>query len=126
MYSTLEKLKETFGTIESLILQEVEDAELTAIMTDTSEIMDSYLKTVLTLPLTEENALINSICLRISKTECYRRFARNDLPEDVREQNKRAFKDLEKIQQKKIIIQTTEENTEVNFEVKDTYFTNWI
>jgi len=123
MYSSIIKLKKALGDKAELLLNGIEDSELTDILTDSSNVIDSYIKTVIPLPLNEANAMLDQICLSLAKAEIYRRFASNDLPKDVSEQESKAYKDLEKIQQKKIIVvaQDNPEN-DTNFTAKPVNF----
>ncbi len=126
MYSTTIRLKEGLGTLEELLLQDVTDIELVSILTETSAIIDTYIAPVVSLPLSEPNTIIDTICIDISKAECYRRFASNDIPDDLKDKDKQAFRTLEKIQNRKLIIQSEETNSDVIFEAKPQHFTQWI
>ena len=50
------------------------------------------------------NAILQNICLALSKAEIYRRYASNDIPADVAKQEEKAYKDLEKIQHRQLKI----------------------
>ena len=108
MYSTVIKLKRSLGDKAELILSGISDNVLCHIITDSSCIIDSYLKTITMTPFDESNAILNNICISLSKVEIYRRFARNDIPKDISDQESKAYETLEKIQKKNILIETPE------------------
>jgi len=123
MYTTIEKLKRSIGDKAELILRKTTDSHLTEILDDISKIIDSYIKTVIKLPISDENAIIDQVCICLAKAEIYRRFAANDLPKDVSEQENKAYATLEKIQQKKIVIVATEEQqADIKFIAKKQVF----
>lgn len=123
MYSQISRLKQALGDKSDLLLSGVEDSDLTQIMTDCSDLIDGYLKTVVKLPLTESNAILDQLCIKLSKAEIYRRYASNDIPKDISAQEESAYKTLEKIQQKRIVIVVDPtQKQDANFSVKSTVF----
>lgn len=104
MYSTIENLKESFGSKKELLLQDVTDDQLIQILVEQSTYIDSFLLVRYDLPLPGTNAMIDRICLLMAKAETYRLFASNDIPEAVKEQERRALRDLVKIQKGEILI----------------------
>jgi len=104
MYGTLVTLKASFGDIEDLILGTITDESLTALLTECSAIIDGYISVVVDLPLESSSAILNNLCISLARAEIYRRYARNDIPENIIKQEANAYKTLEKIQTKKILL----------------------
>lgn len=104
MYGTIENLKDSFGSKKDLLLQDITEEQLIMMLEDQSSYIDSFLQVRYELPLPGTNAMINRLCIILSKAECYRLFASNDIPEAVKEQEKQALKDLVKIQKGEILI----------------------
>ena len=122
MYSSSKKLIRSLGDKADLILSGVNKCHLREILSDSSAIIDSYLCTITSLPLQKQNALLDSVCIALSKAEIYRRYASNDIPKDVSEQESKAYDTLEKIQQKKIFVVADEANSDSKYRVSRQYF----
>jgi phage gp36-like protein len=125
MYGTIENLKDSFGSKKDLLLQDITDEQLTMMLEDQSSYIDSFLQVRYQLPLPGSNAIINRLCIILSKAECYRLFASNDIPEAVKEQEKQALKDLVKIQKGQILIMK-EDTLEDDITSKEVYFGDWL
>ncbi len=125
MYGTIENLKDSFGSKKELLLQDVTDEQLTSIMENQSSYIDAFLLVRYDLPLPAANAMIDKICLIMSKAESYRLFAGNDIPEAVKEQEKQALKDLIKIQKGEILIMK-EDALDDDITSKEVYFGDWL
>jgi len=102
-YTTTTKLKRSFGDKAELILEDVKDAHLSEIIKNTSLIIDGYIGIVYSD--VKPNAILDQCCINIAKAEIYRRFASNDIPRAVADAERAAYETLEKVQQKKIVLQ---------------------
>ncbi len=125
MYGTLDNLKDSFGSKKDILLQDITDTQLTMLLEDQSSYIDSFLQIRYELPLSGSNAMINRLCIILSKAECYRLFASNDIPEAVKEQEKQALKDLVKIQKGEILIMK-EDALDDDITAKKVYFGEWL
>ena len=127
MYGTVAQLKTSFGSMESLVINDTTDQELTSILEETSGIIDNYIGIVVSLPMESSSHLLNAISIALARAEIYRRNARNDIPESVSKQEAKAYKDLEKIQQKKILIVAPEDEEEIDgfVETSDPFMNAW-
>jgi len=126
MYTTLEKLKNSLGDAADLLLQDVNDTRILEIIEECSSIIDAYLMVVYPVPFAK-NAILESICNKLCKTECYRLFARNDLPDAIKNDEIQAFKNLVKIQNKQLLLEVqTTENQDIKHSCKPQFFTRWM
>lgn len=125
MYADITRLKDSFGSKKDLLLQDVTDEQLTAILQEQSSYIDSFLLIRYELPLTGTNAIIEKLALDFAKAECYKLFAGNDIPEAIKNQERQAQKDLVKIQKGEILIQKEEPYSD-DATSKPVYFTEWL
>jgi phage gp36-like protein len=126
MYTSIIKLKRSLGDKADLILSGVKDRHLREIIKNSTHIIYSYIKTIAKLPIEQSNAILDQICVSLSKAEIYRRFASNDIPKDTSDQETKAYNTLEKIQQKKVIITLSTENTDTKFTAKKQIFNTYL
>ncbi len=124
-YCTKDDVKESLGTAETMLLADVEDSEISSIITETSGLIDDYISANVSLPFETTPQIIKTLCINISRYECYCRFATGDVPEPIQNEYNNTFKLLEKIRKKEIMIGTSsaEDDEETYYAVKDTYFT---
>lgn len=126
MYTTIDKFKQALGSDSELLLQGISDAQITEILTQISSVIDAYLMVIYEVPF-EANAILEGISLKLAKAEFYRLFARNDMPKAVISSEEKAFKDLEKIQKKELLLKAeTAESQNLKFSCKPTYFNRWM
>ena len=112
MYGNINRLKDSFGSKKDLFLQAVTDEQLTDILVTTSDYIDGFLQVRYELPLEVSNPIIDKICIDIAKTETYRLFASNDIPDSVKDKEKHALRDLLRIQKGELLIKPEESNDE--------------
>ncbi|HOE90384.1 MAG: phage protein Gp36 family protein [Candidatus Ratteibacteria bacterium] len=125
IYTTISKIKDSLGDKKDMIIADIDDNRLADIIADQSAYIDGYLRIRYDLPIDENNPILERICLLLSKTEIYRLFAANDIPETVKEQEIQARKELEKIQKGEIIIKK-DTNADDEIISKPTYHTEWL
>ena len=140
MYSSVSKVKKSLGDKGSLLLSGVSSKQLTEILANSTDIINSYIGVVYgvcppSVPQKSQseicatgganvggNALLEHICISLCKAELYRRYASNDIPSDVVKQEEKAYKDLEKIQRRELVIESGQTASVSNFSVSDRVF----
>lgn len=127
MYASTSQLRTSFGSMENLLLADTSLASLEALLTECSDIIDGYIRVVVDLPLSGGSAILDNVCISLARAEIYRRYARNDIPENVEKKEAQAYKTLEKIQTKKILLtQPDEEATDYFVETSEPVVNGWV
>jgi len=121
-YTTLQKLKRSFGDKAEIMLSDIKDSHITEIIKDSSRIIDGYIgivyntnskandtATIYGCPTIRNNAILDQVCIALARAEIYRRYAHNDIPAAFADAEKQAYSTLEKIQNKKIKLEADSE-----------------
>jgi len=117
-YTTLQKLKRSFGDKAEIMLGDIKDSHITEIIKDSSRIIDGYIGIVYTS--VQPNAILDQVCIALSRAEIYRRYAHNDIPAAFADAEKQAYSTLEKIQNKKIKLQADPSDSDADSKISTT------
>jgi len=106
MYGTVDELKLTIGFQAGAMEKGKEegqfDEELETVLENVSEMIDGMIVSRVDPARVSENAVLKRIALAIARFDAYSQYARNEVPETIREDKKEAMKMLENIQTGKI------------------------
>ena len=108
MYSSVDELKLAIGFQVNVMQGKMEDDDfdeaLGVILENNSQFIDGMINTRVDQSVLEGNAVLKSVELSLSKYDVWSQYARNEVPETVREDKREAMKILEKIQKGTIVL----------------------
>jgi len=119
---TIDDLKRSLGTKSNLLLTNLDDSDITVLITEQTNIIMDILNDVPD-PIPQ---LLKKICSDFCKYELYQMEARQDVPEAIERQYNNALKQLYKINKREITFdeEETDDQDAISFNVKPTYFGN--
>lgn len=102
MYATIDELKLAIGfqvtAMASGKTEEAFDSELTTVLSNACDAIDGMISPRVDPSTVSANAVLKRIALSVARYDVYCQYARNEVPETVREDKRDAMKQLEAIQ----------------------------
>ncbi len=118
MYATVAQIKSRLGTYESLIIDQMEDTDIAAYITEADGIIDGYIAAAVKLPFETTPPIISSISADIAVRNLWARTQAKTLPNHVERDYENAIKLLENIAKGIIKLESKETNDPEYFDSK--------
>ncbi len=119
MYVSVVSVKESIGANSELICSEITDEQIEQIITDQSAYIDSYISSVTSVPVTD-NEVIRRICKSLSVYEIHKQVSLVDIPDHINNEYRHVNGLLNKILKREIVIGT--ESLAIDFVAEEQFF----